>query len=144
VSRVAYHWWWRPGWRPGRRFYTVHATFSGAPAVQALAAKARDRLAGLPGLGLIPAQWLHLTMQGIGFADEVSDADLSAIITAAKARLAAVPPVTVVIGPPAVAGEGVLGVILFLSLKSRAGVVQGEHAGLGRAADSRFPCATSP
>lgn len=46
-------------------------------------------------------------MQGIGFADEVSDADLSAIITAATARLAAVPPVTVVIGPPAVAGEGV-------------------------------------
>jgi len=107
VSRVAYHWWWRPGWRPGRRFYTVHATFAGAPAVQALTAKARDRLAGLPGLDLIPGQWLHLTMQGIGFADEVNDADLSAIITAAKARLAAVPPVTVVIGPPAVAGEGV-------------------------------------
>jgi hypothetical protein len=61
VSRVAYHWWWRPGWRPGRRFYIVHATFAGAPAVQALAAKARDRLAGLPGLDLIPGQWLHLT-----------------------------------------------------------------------------------
>jgi 2'-5' RNA ligase superfamily len=107
VSRVAYHWWWRPGWRPGRRFYTVHATFAGAPAVQALAAKARDRLAGLPGLDLIPRQWLHLTMQGIGFADEVSDADLSAIIAAAKPRLAVLSPVTVAIGPPVVAGEGV-------------------------------------
>jgi hypothetical protein len=107
LSKVAYHWWWRPGWHVGRRFYTVHATFAGAPEVQALVAKSRDRLAGLPGLDLIPGEWLHLTMQGIGFADEVSDADLSAIIIAAKTRLAAVPPVTVAIGPPVVAGEGV-------------------------------------
>lgn len=107
MSQVAYHWWWRPGWHAGRRFYTVHATFAGVPAMQALAAKARDRLAGVPGLDLIPGQWLHLTMQGIGFADEVSDADLSAVITAAKARLAGVPPVIVAIGPPVVAAEGV-------------------------------------
>jgi hypothetical protein len=107
VSQVAYHWWWRPGWRVGRRFYTVHATFAGVPAVQALAAKARDRLSGLPGLDLIPGQWLHLTMQGVGFADEVGNADLSAIITAAKSRLAVVPPATVAIGPPVIAGEGV-------------------------------------
>lgn len=107
MSQVANHWWWRPGWRVGRRFYTVHATFADAPAVQALAAKARERLAGLPGLDLIPGEWLHLTMQGIGFADEVSDDDLSAIITAAKARFTGVPPVTVALGPPVVAGEGV-------------------------------------
>jgi 2'-5' RNA ligase len=107
LSQVADHWWWRTGWRVGRRFYTVHATFGDAPAVQGLAARARARLGGLPGLDLIPAQWLHLTMQGIGFADEVGDADLSAIITAARRRLATVPPVTVTLGPPIVAGEGV-------------------------------------
>jgi hypothetical protein len=107
VSQVAYHWWWRPGWRAGRRYYTVHATFADVPAVQDLAAKARSRLADLPGLDLIPGQWLHLTVQGIGFADEVSDAELSAIGIAAKARLAMVSPVTVTIGPPVVAGEGV-------------------------------------
>ena len=107
MSSVSYHWWWRPGWHAGRRFYTVHATFADAPEVQALAAKARDRLAGVPSLDLVPGQWLHLTMQGIGFTDEVDDADLSAIITAAGKQLAAVPPVTVAIGPPVVAGEGV-------------------------------------
>jgi hypothetical protein len=21
------HWWWRPGWRPGRRLYAWHLTF---------------------------------------------------------------------------------------------------------------------
>jgi hypothetical protein len=107
LSQVAYHWWWRPGWHVGRRFYTVHATFADVPAVQSLASKARDRLASLPGLDLIPGQWLHLTMQGLGFADEVSDSDLSAIISAAQARLAAVRPVSVMIGPPVVASEGV-------------------------------------
>jgi 2'-5' RNA ligase len=75
--------------------------------MQALAASARDRLTGLAGLDLVPAQWLHLTMQGIGFTDEVSDGDLSKIIAAAREQLAAVPPVTVKIGPVAVADEGV-------------------------------------
>jgi 2'-5' RNA ligase len=75
--------------------------------MQALAESAQDRLTGLPGLDLIPEQWLHLTMQGVGFTDEVSDADLSKIITAARTRIAAVPPATVKIGPAVLAGEGI-------------------------------------
>ncbi len=58
------HWWWRPGWRPGRRMYYWHVTFPEAPAVQAFAAAARERLAGLPGMDLVPGQWLHLTIAG--------------------------------------------------------------------------------
>jgi 2'-5' RNA ligase len=107
VSGVSYHWWWRPGWRAGRRFYTVHATFAADEAVQALAARARERLAGVPHLDLVPGRWLHLTMQGIGFADEVSDADLKAVTEAAAARVAGVAPATVTLGPPVAAGEGV-------------------------------------
>jgi hypothetical protein len=38
VAEMADHWWWRPGWRPGRRMYTWHVTFGEAPEVQALAA----------------------------------------------------------------------------------------------------------
>jgi 2'-5' RNA ligase len=107
VTDVRYHWWWRPGQRVGRRFYAVHATFAAAAEVQEMAAQARDRLAGIQYLDLIPGRWLHLTMQGIGFADEVSDGDLRAITAAAAARLAVVPPVTIALGPPEVAGEGV-------------------------------------
>jgi hypothetical protein len=107
LSDVCYHWWWRPGQRVGRRFYTVHATFADSPEVQAMAAQARERLSGFPYLDLIPGQWLHCTMQGIGFADEVSDSDLKAITAAAGARLGPVPPVTITLGPPVVAGEGV-------------------------------------
>jgi 2'-5' RNA ligase len=107
LTDVAGHWWWRPGWHVGSRFYTVHATFADSPAVQALAAKARDRLAGVDRLDLVPGEWLHLTMQGIGFADEVDLADLEAIVTAARVRLADVAPVTVAIGAPVLASEGV-------------------------------------
>jgi 2'-5' RNA ligase len=104
---VRNHWWWRPGQRVGRRFYAVHATFAAAAEVQEMAAQARDRLADIPYLDLIPGRWLHLTMQGLGFADEVGDGDLAAIAAAAAARLAMVPPVTITLGQPEVAGEGV-------------------------------------
>jgi hypothetical protein len=107
VSDVRFHWWWRPGQRVGRRFYTVHATFAVAAEVQEMAAKARGRLAGIPYLDLIPGRGLHLTMQGIGFADEVTDSDLKAITAAAAVRLALVPPVTLALGAPETAGEGV-------------------------------------
>jgi 2'-5' RNA ligase len=107
VTDVRDHWWWRSGQRVGRRFYAVHATFAAAAEVQEMAAEARDRLAGIPYLDLIPGRWLHLTMQGIGFADEVSDGDLKAIAAAVAARLAMVPPVTIALAPAEVAGEGV-------------------------------------
>jgi hypothetical protein len=107
MTQVRFHWWWRPGWEPGRRFYTFHFTFAGQPGVQEMAAQARERLAGMDGLDLVPGQWLHLTTQGIGFADEVSDADLTAITSAAGPRLAAVQPAALTIGPPQAASEGV-------------------------------------
>lgn len=107
MTGIRDHWWWRPGWRPGRRFCTFHVTFADQPAVQELAAKARARLAGVPGLDLVPGEWLHLTTQGIGFADEVSDGDLLAITAAARDRLAAVAPAVITVGAPAAASEGV-------------------------------------
>ena len=107
MTDVRYHWWWREGQRVGRRFFTVHATFAAAAEVQQMAAEARERLCGIPYLDLIPGRWLHLTMQGIGFADEVSDGDLEAITAAAAARLAMLAPVAITLGPPEIAGEGV-------------------------------------
>jgi len=101
------HWWWRPGWRPGRRMYTWHVTFASHPEVSELAARVQARLAGLPSLDLIPGPWLHLTMQGIGFTDEVPEADITLIAEGARKRLAAVPAPATTIGPARIAGEGV-------------------------------------
>ncbi|MEV0220323.1 2'-5' RNA ligase family protein [Streptomyces sp. NPDC050704] len=103
------HWWWRPGWSVGRRFYTWHLTFEGQDDVHRLAAEYRSALAPVGSLLTpIPDQWLHLTMQGIGFVGEVKEADVRAIAEAACAHLAAVPAFDLRIGPEVLDPEAVL------------------------------------
>jgi hypothetical protein len=60
--------------------YTWHVTFGDKPATHDLAAKYQARLAGLPGLDLMPARWLRHAR--FDFTDEVSDRDVAAIIDA--------------------------------------------------------------
>lgn len=105
AERMRDHWWWRPGWQPGRRMYTWHFTFDGHDALHELVDAYQARLAGLPGLDPIPRPWLHLTTQGIGFTDEVPDAELDAVIEESRKRLATVPRVTVTMGPTIVDPE---------------------------------------
>jgi hypothetical protein len=108
VNRIRNHWWWRPGMRPGRRVVTFYVTLGGMPPARALAAAARQRLAGLPGIDLVPDEWLHLTMQEVGFSDEVTDADMRRLVATAAGSLAVLPPVTVTIEAPVLAREGIL------------------------------------
>ncbi|MEE1820829.1 2'-5' RNA ligase family protein [Streptomyces sp. BE20] len=107
-ATMADHWWWRPGWRPGRRFYTWHITFAASTDVHRLAADYRQALADVPGLDLVPDQWLHLTMQGLGFTDEVSETDARAIADAAIRRLAKLPAFDLVLGPAITTPEALL------------------------------------
>jgi 2'-5' RNA ligase len=88
--------------------YTWHVTFADLPAVGDLAGRAQGRLAGLGGLDLVPARWLHLTVQDIGFTDAVPAADVGAIAGAARRHLAGVAAPRVRMGPAHVAAEGVL------------------------------------
>ncbi|MGH3430618.1 MAG: 2'-5' RNA ligase family protein [Pseudonocardiaceae bacterium] len=102
------HWWWRPGWRVGRSFYTWHVTFDDQPAAHQLAADYAPILEALPTLDPIPAGWLHLTMQGIGFTDEVDRADVEAIVDAARDRCADLAPFTITLGPAQVDPEALM------------------------------------
>ncbi|MFJ6729974.1 2'-5' RNA ligase family protein [Streptomyces sp. NPDC091281] len=103
------HWWWRPGWSVGRRFYTWHLTFDGQDDVHRLAGSYRSALAPVGDvLTLIPDQWLHLTMQGIGFVGDVKDSDVRAISEAAGERLSAVPSFDAELGPAILDPEAVL------------------------------------
>ena len=72
VTQVTNHWWWRPGWRTGRHFYACHLTLNDQPELRALVAEYQAATKELAMLDPIPAQWLHLTTQGIGFVDEIS------------------------------------------------------------------------
>jgi 2'-5' RNA ligase len=104
-DRMRDHWYWRPGWRVGRSFYTWHLTFSSAADVHRLAGQYRAQLADLPGLDPIPDRWLHLTMQGVGFTDEVSPADAAKIAEAVQERCRALSPFPVTLGPPVIDPE---------------------------------------
>jgi 2'-5' RNA ligase len=107
------HWWWRPGWAPGRRLYAWHLTLGdqtvsrGREELRRVAAAYQARLAGLPGLDLVPAEWLHLTVQGIGFADEVGGGEVEPIVAAVRRRCAALAPVRLTLGPALLQAEGV-------------------------------------
>ena len=107
------HWWWRPGWRQGRRAYTFHVIFNDGTAdrVDGLYRLVRGYQAGLEdleGLDLIPLEWLHLTVQGVGFVDEVSQHDVQAIVAAVGKQCAALAPFDLAFGPAVVTDEGIM------------------------------------
>ncbi|WP_257232103.1 2'-5' RNA ligase family protein [Streptomyces sp. Rer75] len=107
ANAMANHWWWRPGWQVGRRFYTWHLTFEEQPDVRRLVSAYRDALLGLDGLDPIPDRWLHLTMQGMGFVGEIDERDVTSIVDAARTRLAKVPAFDVRFRAPVVTPEAV-------------------------------------
>jgi 2'-5' RNA ligase len=98
LDRMRDHWWWRPGWRLGRSFYTFHITFDEDPAVRRLAATYHAAL-DLPTLDPVPLDGLHMTLQGVGFTDEVTDDEIAAITVDATRRCTAPRPFAVTIGP---------------------------------------------
>jgi hypothetical protein len=111
--RVRRHWWWRPGWRPGRRQVAWHLTFGdqtvsrGQADLRRVVGGYQARLAGLPGLDPALVKWLHLTVQGIGFADEVGVGDVERIVAPVRRRCAAPAPVRLTVGPAELQEEGV-------------------------------------
>lgn len=102
------HWWPRPGWRPGRLIYTWHLTFDDAPELHRLAAAYQRQLEPLPGLNLVPQQWLHMTVQGVGYTDEVDDDTLRAVVTSVQNRLAEVPPFEATFARPTIFTEAIV------------------------------------
>ncbi|GAB3852483.1 2'-5' RNA ligase family protein [Dactylosporangium cerinum] len=100
------HWYWRPGWSPERRFYTWHITFAGQTALEQLVSDVQRHLRR-PGLDLVPLEGLHLTAQGVGFTDEVSDGDLAAIIKGVTEQCARLRPFDLSLGPLDPDAEGI-------------------------------------
>ncbi|MEV0329835.1 2'-5' RNA ligase family protein [Micromonospora echinospora] len=108
AEAVRNHWWWRPGWRVGRRFYAFHITFDGQAPLYKLATTYRTALAEMPSLTLIPDQWLHLTMQGIGFVDELAPETVRRISESARSLMADVRPFVVEFDQVVVADEAIV------------------------------------
>ncbi|MDG4803588.1 2'-5' RNA ligase family protein [Micromonospora sp. WMMD980] len=106
-NSIRNHWYWRPGWGVGSRFYAWHITFDGQPEVAELADRHRPLLSPHPSLDVIPSRWLHLTMQGLGFVQDVAAADVNAIVAAARDRCGQLAPFALTIGAPHVDPESI-------------------------------------
>jgi 2'-5' RNA ligase len=65
-------------------------TLDDQPQLRELVADYQHALTGVIGIDLIPPQWLHMTMQGIGFTDEINADELAAVDQALTARLAGI------------------------------------------------------
>jgi 2'-5' RNA ligase len=101
------HWYWRPGWRAGRRGYTWHVVSlpglaEHAAAYQAVLEPLRDTV-----VDLVPPPWLHLTVQGVGFVDEVPDSQIAAMLAAAKQALADTGPLELSFDRPMIRPEAI-------------------------------------
>jgi hypothetical protein len=94
-ERMADHWWWRPGCRPGRGQYVWHVLFDDQPEVREAVRHVQNRMAGLAGFDLPPEPWLHMTTHIVGFADEISRTEASDLVAAASRELAGLAPVQV-------------------------------------------------
>lgn len=108
ASRIADHWYPRPGWRPGRLFDTWHILFDDLQEVRALASRSQEVLQRLPGLVAVPIEWLHMTVQGVGWSDEVTDSQRSDVIDCVTEEMAGVREIHATFGPPLVKGEALV------------------------------------
>ncbi|MEU5876162.1 2'-5' RNA ligase family protein [Spirillospora sp. NPDC047279] len=106
--RMSNHWWWRPGVRPGRRLLVWHILLRDQPHARELVRHCQDRLADVPGLDLVPADWLHMTTQIVGFADEIGKTEVDAMLDAATGRLTDLVPIEVELGKPWFHSEAVM------------------------------------
>jgi len=104
-ARLCDHWWPRPGWRPGRIALTWHLVFPDSPPLARHAAAYQRALDGLPGIDPVPAEWLHLTVQAVGWADEIPAPTVAAVVDAVRPRVAALAPFDLVFGRPTIYGE---------------------------------------
>jgi hypothetical protein len=76
-------------------YYACHLTLDDQPQLRQLVARYQRAVANRPGLDLIPPEWLHITMQGIGFTDEISGAELRRLTEALTQELRKIDPATV-------------------------------------------------
>jgi len=92
-AHMANHWWWRPGWQVGTRFYAWHLTLDGQDEVHALADRYAESLRNVPTLDPIPSRWRHMTLQGLGQVEDVDDHTRDSVIEAVSKRLRDMEPI---------------------------------------------------
>lgn len=107
VAQMRDHFSSHPDWTPGRRYYAWFLTFEGHPEVHGLARIYQEHL-GFPDLAIVPLEWLHLTLQGVGDLRDVTKDEVQRVATQAASECRTLAPSTVTLGPARVTAEAVM------------------------------------
>lgn len=86
---------------------TWHVTFEDAPELHAHVAEYQRAVKHLPGLNLVPPEWLHLTVQGVGYADETPAENVTAVVRSVRAKLSEVRSFALTFARPIIFGEAI-------------------------------------
>ena len=108
ATELVNHWWWRPGWSPGTHWYAWHFTLDWYPDLQDLAAAYAPALEPFVSLDIIPKQWLHITVQGVGNAGDIPHQELQLIRDAVDDRLSGMPAPTLTFHRPVLHREAIV------------------------------------
>jgi len=93
------HWTWRPDWAADRACLLWYLTFTEEPALAELVETARSRLSSVPAVDPVPSPWLHLTLDDVGFEDEVSAEQQRDVVAAVVDAVAERPLPPLELGP---------------------------------------------
>jgi 2'-5' RNA ligase len=78
LRRLADHWYWRPGWRPDRHYITWYVLFDADATLGDFVAEHQKHL-DVSYLDLVPLDGLHMTVQGVAFADDITQDQVAEI-----------------------------------------------------------------
>lgn len=78
------HWQWRPEWASDRICVLWYLTFETAPELSRQAEEAQELLRGIATADVVPPAWLHLTLDDVGFADELLPGQVEQVLEAAR------------------------------------------------------------
>jgi 2'-5' RNA ligase len=98
----------RNHWRPAAPDYlTWHLLFDDRPTLHEVAERYQHVLEGVDGIDVVPTRWLHLTVQGVGPAHEITADNINALVAEACGRLEGIQPFELVFPPAEVLWEGI-------------------------------------
>ena len=101
------HWAREQPWRAGQRLWALYVTCGSFPSVVAHAAAFQERLSQVRGLDLVEPRWLHMTVLGVAFVEEVEPAAMARLVDRATAVAAAEPPMEMVAAAPRAMSDAV-------------------------------------
>lgn len=94
------HWTDDSDWRPGRRLWAFYLTLEKEFELHRTVAGYQASLRPIQGLDCVDPRWLHITMQGIAFVDNVDPCAIASLIREVGPKVSRMTPPIVTVHPP--------------------------------------------